>query len=96
MAEKQALSTAGNAQRNLETTTLKQRMKMLTNEELNKMLEPEVMSTFVVNLDDQDSIPAPEGGELLITMFDNKICRVAWRPQAWTSWGPPVEGEKRA
>lgn len=67
----------------------------LTSEEFSKMLKKEVISTFVVDLDNQDSIPVPEGGELLITMFDNKICRVAWRPTAYLSWGPPVEGEKR-
>ena len=69
---------------------------MITSEEFKKMLEPEVASTFVVNLDDQDNIPLPEGGELLITIFDNKICRIAWRPNPWATWGPPVEGEKRA
>jgi len=82
-------STAGNAQQKHGRIT-----KML-DERMIKMINQEVMSTFVVNLDDQDSIPSPEGGELLITVFDNKICRVAWRPQAWTSWGPPVDGEKR-
>jgi hypothetical protein len=59
-------------------------------------ISDEIMSTFVVNLDENDQIPVPEGGELLITVFDNKICRVAWRPKPWTSWGPPAEGEKRA
>jgi hypothetical protein len=68
----------------------------LTSEEFEEMMTKEdVMSTFVVDLDNQDNIPVPEGGELLITMFDNKICRVAWRPTSYASWGPPVEGEKR-
>jgi len=55
----------------------------------------EFYSTFVVDLSNQDYIPAVEGGELLITVFDNKICRIAWRPNSWATWGPPVEGEKR-
>ena len=55
----------------------------------------EKISTFVVDLDNQYYVPMSEGGELLITVFDNKICRVAWRPNSWSSWGPPLEGEKR-
>lgn len=62
---------------------------------MKKMINDEVMSTFVVNLDEDGYLPAPEGGELLITVFDNKICRLAWRPNSWSSWGPPVEAEKR-
>lgn len=56
----------------------------------------ESFATFVINLDNNDQIPIPEGGELLVTVFDNTICRIAWRPNAWASWGPPAEGEKRA
>jgi len=61
----------------------------------NKMNSEEVMSTFVATLEPDGYIPIPEGGELLITVFDNKICRVAWRPNTWATWGPPVEAEKR-
>lgn len=69
---------------------------MMTVDEFEEMMTKEdIMSTFVVNLDSQNSIPIPEGGELLITMFDNKICRVAWRSAAYASWSPPIEGEKR-
>lgn len=61
------------------------------------MIDPidESMSTFVVNLDDQYFVPINLGGQLLINVFDNKICRIAWRQNSWDSWGPPVEGEKR-
>jgi len=68
----------------------------MLDERMIRMINQEVMSTFVIDLDDQDSIPLLEGGELLVTVFDHKICRVAWRPNSWSSWGPPVDGEKRA
>jgi len=55
----------------------------------------DAMSTFVVNLDDQYYVPINLGGQLLINVFDNKICRIAWRQNPWDSWGPPIEGEKR-
>lgn len=67
----------------------------MLNENLKAAINNEVMSTFVVDLEKDSYLPATEGGELLITVFDNKICRVAWRPNKWASWGPPTEAEKR-
>lgn len=61
----------------------------------NMMTNNESSATFVLELGEQDYIPVSEGGQMLITIFDNKICRVAWRAYQSATWGPPVEGEKR-
>jgi hypothetical protein len=48
--------------------------------------------TFVADL--QKSEEFPSGGQILITVFDDTICRIAWRKFPWNTWGVPIEAKK--
>lgn len=49
-------------------------------------------TTFVAQLEDSW---IPLEGELLVTVFDNRICRIAYRERVGDSWSPPTEAELR-
>lgn len=55
-------------------------------------MSKEEVQTYVANVDEDFNGLA---GQVLVTIYDNRICRLAFRTNPWNTWGVPVEAEKK-